>query len=138
MGGIVEIDGIRIACRVRSRMRGLLGRGAAGDGGCAIVLAPCRDIHTFGMRAPIDVAFVSEEGVVLLARRDLPPRKRLCCRGSAYVVERFSDSGSAWFEGGERVSWSVSSDDSIYPSGRRVLKGGGYDEEVPRMRCDDI
>jgi uncharacterized membrane protein (UPF0127 family) len=44
------------------RRRGLLGRdGLEG----ALVLRPCRWIHTIGMRFPIDVAYLDERGVVV-------------------------------------------------------------------------
>lgn len=45
-----------------ARRRGLLGRDTM-DG--AIVLRPCRWVHTLGMRFPIDVAFLDEDGVVV-------------------------------------------------------------------------
>ena len=44
------------------RMRGLIGRrGIEG----VMVLAPCRNVHTFGMRFSLDVAFCDQDGVVL-------------------------------------------------------------------------
>lgn len=53
-----------------SRRRGLRGRdGLEG----ALVLRPCRWVHTIGMRFPIDVAFLDDQGVVVktmhMARR---------------------------------------------------------------------
>jgi hypothetical protein len=46
----------------RTRARGLLGRtGIEG----ALVIEPCRAVHTIGMKFAIDVAFLSPEGVVL-------------------------------------------------------------------------
>jgi len=44
------------------RRRGLLGRHEV-EG--ALVLRPCRWIHTVGMRFPIDVAYLDERGVVI-------------------------------------------------------------------------
>ena len=45
-----------------SRRRGLRGRdGLEG----ALVLRPCRWVHTMGMRFPIDVAFLDDQGVVV-------------------------------------------------------------------------
>ncbi|MEQ1872550.1 MAG: DUF192 domain-containing protein [Ilumatobacteraceae bacterium] len=45
-----------------SRARGLLGRDGIGG---ALVLSPCRSVHTIGMRFPIDVAYLDEQGFVL-------------------------------------------------------------------------
>ena len=45
-----------------SRARGLLGRDGIGG---ALVLAPCRGVHTLGMRFAIDVAYLDEQGVVI-------------------------------------------------------------------------
>ena len=52
----------RVADGRSSRRRGLLGRDHM-EG--ALVLRPCRWIHTIGMRFPIDVAYLDEEGVVI-------------------------------------------------------------------------
>jgi uncharacterized membrane protein (UPF0127 family) len=51
-----------IADTRRSRRRGLLGRESM-EG--ALVIAPCRWIHTVGMKFPIDVAYLDEDGVVV-------------------------------------------------------------------------
>jgi uncharacterized membrane protein (UPF0127 family) len=45
-----------------ARRRGLLGRDHL-DG--AIVLRPCRWVHTIGMRFPLDIAFLSDDGTVV-------------------------------------------------------------------------
>lgn len=45
-----------------ARRRGLLGRDRF-EG--ALVLRPCRWIHTIGMRFPIDVAYVDQDGIVV-------------------------------------------------------------------------
>ena len=46
----------------RARSRGLLGRDQL-EG--ALVLHPCRWVHTMGMRFPIDVAYLDPDGVVV-------------------------------------------------------------------------
>ena len=51
-----------VAATRRDRRRGLLGRDSL-EG--AIVLQPCRWIHTVGMRFPIDVAYLDADGVVI-------------------------------------------------------------------------
>ncbi len=60
-GGHVLASAERASSR-GSRARGLLGRDGIGG---ALVLAPCRSVHTLGMRFAIDVAYLDEQGVVL-------------------------------------------------------------------------
>lgn len=60
-GGNVLASAERASSR-GSRARGLLGRDGVGG---ALVLAPCRSVHTLGMRFPIDVAYLDEQGVVI-------------------------------------------------------------------------
>ena len=55
----------------RGRARGLLGRDGI-DG--VLVLRPCRNVHTFGMRFAIDVCFCDAHGTVL-RMCTLPPRR---------------------------------------------------------------
>jgi uncharacterized membrane protein (UPF0127 family) len=52
-----EVAGTR-----RDRRRGLRGREHL-DG--AFVIRPCRNVHTVGMRFPVDVAFCDHDGVVV-------------------------------------------------------------------------
>lgn len=55
----------------RDRGRGMLGRdGVEG----AVLLDPCRSVHTFGMRFAIDVAFCDADGMVLRTVRLRPNR----------------------------------------------------------------
>jgi uncharacterized membrane protein (UPF0127 family) len=56
------VASVEIAERRSERTRGLLGRSAF-EG--ALLLRPARSVHTFGMRFPIDVAFLDEEMRVL-------------------------------------------------------------------------
>jgi len=53
---------LEIAESSRARARGLLGRD---DFDGALLLQPAKSVHTFGMRFPIDVAFVDKNLVVL-------------------------------------------------------------------------
>ena len=77
----------------RDRARGLIGRD--GHEG-ALVLAPCRWIHTVGMRFPLDVAYVDAEGIVLRTvrmgrnRMGLPiPRARMVIEAEAGAFARW-------------------------------------------------
>lgn len=53
---------LEVAEHRRDRMRGLLGREGI-DG--ALLLRPGKSVHTFGMRFPLDVAFLNRDMVVL-------------------------------------------------------------------------
>jgi uncharacterized membrane protein (UPF0127 family) len=51
-----------VAVTRRQRRAGLMGRDSL-DG--VLVLRPCRQVHTFRMRFPVDVAFCDRDGFVL-------------------------------------------------------------------------
>jgi uncharacterized membrane protein (UPF0127 family) len=90
-----------VAATRRARGRGLLGRdGFTG----ALVIKPCRQVHTLGMRFPIDVAFCDADGAVLrtvtLSRRRV---SRLVWR-SAFVIEAEAGAFERWgLRSGHRV-----------------------------------
>lgn len=94
---------IEVACTLASRMRGLLGR-ESHDG--AMLLVPCSDIHTFGMRGPIDVAFVSSDGTVLESYRNVAPGCRIRDKRAIAVLERFA-SDEEWYEPGDAVQHAL-------------------------------
>lgn len=106
---------VSLAVTVPSRARGLL---LGGDDRGALLLAPCRDVHTVGMSRRIDVAFIDAAGTVLEAYRNVGA----CCRlrnGSAVaVLERLSDNASVWFEPGDRMGLA------LLPASSRHDKGG--------------
>jgi uncharacterized protein len=54
------------------RMKGLLGRKSLTDGE-GLLIRPCKGIHTFGMRFPIDVLFIDGNGCVIAAISNLRP-----------------------------------------------------------------
>ncbi|WP_037680274.1 DUF192 domain-containing protein [Streptomyces albus] len=62
---------LEIAASLRARTRGLLGRdGIEG----AMLLTPANSVHTFRMRFPIDVAYLSRDFRVLAVRTMHPGR----------------------------------------------------------------
>lgn len=85
------------------RMKGFL---AKRPKGCVLLIAPCRSIHTFGMRFSLDVAFLSSSGKVLLAEEEVSPGRLLRCRGASAVLERASaESGNGnWYREGEETA----------------------------------
>ena len=66
---------VRVADTWWGRLRGLLGRPPlkAGEG---LLIVPCRGVHMFGMRYPIDVAFLDRAGRVVALCHRLPPGGR--------------------------------------------------------------
>ena len=57
-----------------AKKRGLLGRKQL-DPSEGMYLVPCQWIHMFGMRFPIDVAFLGRDGRVLALHHGLPPNR---------------------------------------------------------------
>ncbi|NMC33590.1 MAG: DUF192 domain-containing protein [Veillonellaceae bacterium] len=77
---------LRIADSFFSRLKGLLGTAELPDGE-ALLLRPCNNIHMFGMRYAIDVAFVTEAGEVLKTVAELAPGRFAGCPSARSVVE---------------------------------------------------
>jgi uncharacterized protein len=77
----------------RDRTRGLLGRD--GQEG-AMVLSPCRWIHTMGMRFALDVAYLDENGTVLKTVRMNPNRFALPVAKARTVVEAEAGAFARW------------------------------------------
>jgi uncharacterized membrane protein (UPF0127 family) len=61
-----------IASTFLGRLQGLMGKKELLPG-TALVLHPCRSIHTFFMRFPIDVVFLNKEGMVVFLISELSP-----------------------------------------------------------------
>ena len=78
--GIVVIPRLHVAAAFWDRFFGLMGRPPIGAG-CGILLAPCRCIHTFCMRFPLDVVFLNEKDRVQRIARDVRPW-RICDGGA--------------------------------------------------------
>jgi uncharacterized membrane protein (UPF0127 family) len=77
----------------RERTRGLLGRdGFTG----ALVFRKCRQVHTVGMRFPIDVAFCDAEGIVIRASTLRPWRLSALVWRSAFVIEAEAGAFERW------------------------------------------
>ena len=90
-----------VACGGRARRRGLLGRDGV-DG--ALVLRPCRSVHTLFMRFPIDVAFCDREGVVLRTCSLRPWRLSPLVVRSGFAVEAEAGAFERWhLRAGDRL-----------------------------------
>ena len=73
-----------------------------------MLLAPCTSIHTFGMVFPLDVVFLSSEGVVVELHECLRPwRIRRVGASSRYVLELPEGTVSATRTAvGDELSWT--------------------------------
>ncbi|MEJ8545779.1 DUF192 domain-containing protein [Brevibacillus borstelensis] len=70
-----------------TRMRGLLGKRALPEGQ-ALIIRPCRAVHTWFMRFPIDCLFVDRHGEIVHLIQELPPwRCTPFIKRADYVVE---------------------------------------------------
>ena len=85
-GGAAVCDRCVVADRTLPRMKGLLGRRglAAGEG---MLIRPAPSIHTFFMRFPIDVVFLSRDGDVRKVAHNVRPWRIRSCRGAYAVLE---------------------------------------------------
>jgi uncharacterized membrane protein (UPF0127 family) len=76
-----------------AKLRGLLGRDSI-EG--AFVIPSCRSVHTFGMRFPIDVAYLDAAGTVIRIRHMHRFRVDLPVRHAVTVVEGMAGSFERW------------------------------------------
>ncbi|MCX5194680.1 DUF192 domain-containing protein [Streptomyces sp. NBC_00249] len=98
--GAVEVP-LEVAASYRARTRGLLGRDAV-EG--ALLLTPAASVHTFGMRIPIDVAYLDRNLRVLAVVTMRPGRLGLPRPRSRHVLEAAAGAMSDWgLRAGSRV-----------------------------------
>lgn len=83
---------VEVATSRSERRRGLVGRDEI-DG--ALVL-PVRWVHTFGVRFPIDVAYLDASGAVVKTETIAPNRMGRPCLRARSVVEAPADSLRRW------------------------------------------
>jgi uncharacterized protein len=82
-----------VAASGRTRRRGLLGRDCIGG---AFVISPCRQVHTFGMRFPIDVIWCDGDGRILRAATLRPWRLSRPVLRARMVIEAEQDAAARW------------------------------------------
>ncbi|HLG00490.1 MAG TPA: DUF192 domain-containing protein [Acidimicrobiia bacterium] len=84
---------LEVAATRAERRRGLRGREEF-DG--ALLLRPCRQVHTFGVRFPIDVAFCNLDGEVVRITTLAPRRVSRPALGAAFAIEAKAGSFARW------------------------------------------
>ncbi|MEU6594756.1 DUF192 domain-containing protein [Streptomyces sp. NPDC046881] len=84
---------LEISASYRARTKGLLGRDSI-DG--AMLLSPASGVHTFGMRIPIDVAYLDRHLTVLTVRTMPPGRLGLPRLRARHVLEAEAGAMRKW------------------------------------------
>lgn len=77
---------LRIARGFLARLMGLVAAPFDGDQH-GLMIAPCRAIHTFGLKASIDVVFLDRRCAVIRCLHRLPPNRIACAWRAHSVVE---------------------------------------------------
>jgi hypothetical protein len=85
--GTVVADRVVVAESILTRLRGLLGTRAL-PSRHGLLLRPCRQVHSFLMRYPLDLVFLDRNGRVLRRVSDFPPNRiSPLVRGAEAVLE---------------------------------------------------
>ena len=101
--GAIACERCTVADRMLPRMRGLLGRTGLPVGE-EMLIRPAPSIHTFFMRFPIDVVFLSRQGEVLKIAEHVAPWRARSCRHSYAVLELAAgEAGRRGLAVGERI-----------------------------------
>ena len=68
---------VTVAASFTSRLRGLLGRSSL-PVGQGLLIRPCKGIHTFFMKFPIDAVFLDRDNRIVALFHSLPPNRMTC------------------------------------------------------------
>jgi len=103
----LDLQTVWYARRFFQRLRGLLGRPALQmDEG--LLLSPCAQVHTFGMRYALDVVFLDRRGQVLQCMVGLQPNRVAGKSGARHTLEMASGSiARQALAVGDRLLWEV-------------------------------
>ena len=102
--GHVVVPELEVAVESAARKKGLLGRDELAQG-CGLVIAPTNAVHTFFMRFPIDILFVTRAGeLIKISRAVRPWRAAAALRGYAVVELAAGGAARAGLRVGDRVT----------------------------------
>ena len=100
-----------IAADSNSRRRGLIGRDHL-DG--AIIISPCRWIHTFGMKFALDIAYLDTEGFVIKTVHMQRNRLGAPVRHGHSVIEAETGAFTRWgVRVGDKIEVRHGSDETL-------------------------
>ncbi len=77
---------VEVATSLAARLRGLLGRNEL-TSDSALLISPCNSVHTFGMRFPIDVAYLDQHLRVIKTVTNLKANRASMCWPAKQVME---------------------------------------------------
>jgi uncharacterized membrane protein (UPF0127 family) len=69
----------------------------------ALLIPRCPSIHTFGMRFPLDLIWLTKDGSVARVDRAVPPRRMRLCARARSVVETAAGASDAFLSAGVGV-----------------------------------
>ena len=72
--GTTLASSAELAMTYSQRRQGLLGRSSLEEGE-GLIISPCKGVHSFGMKFPIDVVYVSKEGKAIHTISPLSPNR---------------------------------------------------------------
>ncbi|RQW85711.1 MAG: DUF192 domain-containing protein [Geobacter sp.] len=65
---------ISLAASLPARLKGLLGKNKL-EAGKGLLISPCKGIHTFFMKFPIDAVFLNKDNRIVALVRSFPPNR---------------------------------------------------------------
>ncbi|HEX5056726.1 MAG TPA: DUF192 domain-containing protein [Gammaproteobacteria bacterium] len=83
---ILLIEDVMLTGSVWERMRGLLRRPPLRERE-ALLIDRCASVHTWGMRYPLDLAFMDRKWKIRKLARDVRPWRMAWCRAAAVTLE---------------------------------------------------
>jgi uncharacterized membrane protein (UPF0127 family) len=85
-GPLTGVDA-HLASTARARLLGLAALDIDAVAGVALLLPRTRSIHTFGMRAALDLVWLDADGRAVRVDRAVPPRRLRACHAAREVLE---------------------------------------------------
>jgi len=75
----------------------------------ALLISPCRSVHTFGMRFALDLLFLDAYGSVIRRVDSVTPRRVVCCRPARGVLETRAGEAASFVAALERGAIALGS-----------------------------
>lgn len=93
----------RVACGFNQRLCGLIGTHPGELKGDGLAFLRCSSLHTFGMAYPLDILFITSDGLVVSSNTNVNPCRIVNAQGADIAIEREA-SGDKWPHIGDVLS----------------------------------